>query len=137
MKKRIWELDVLRGSNLILMMIIHFLFDLTWLFPLLSWTQPLWYSLVVRFCGVGFILLSGLCVTLGKNSVRRGLTVLGGGMLITVVTLALVCTGLCDPSIIIYFGILHCLGCCMLLWPLFRKCPGWVLALVGTALYAL
>ena len=31
----------------------------------------------------------------------------------------------------IWFGILHLLGCCMLLYPLFRRLPHWALALIG------
>lgn len=134
MKKRIWELDALRGLNLIWMTVIHFIFDITCLFPLIHWSNPLWYQALVRLCGVLFVLISGICATLGKHSVRRGLTVLGCGMIITAVTVVLAVTGLCDRSIIIYFGVLHCLGCCMLLWPLFQKCPGWVLILTGAAL---
>lgn len=137
MKKRIWELDALRGGNLFVMMAIHFIYDITCLFPLVRWQLPLWYELVVRLCGALFVLISGVCVTLGKHSLRRGLTVLGGGMIITAATAALALTGLCDKSIIIYFGVLHCLGCCMLLWPLFRKCPGWVLCLLGLGLMGL
>jgi len=136
-KKRIWELDALRGLNLLWMIVIHFLFDITWLFPLLRWTEPAWYTFLVRLSGVLFVLISGICVTLGKHSLRRGLTVLGGGMIITAVTVALALTGLCDSSIIIYFGILHCLGFCMLLWPLFRKCPGWFLILLGNVFRSL
>lgn len=135
MKQRIWELDVLKGINLLWMLVIHFLFDITWLFPLLEWSEPGWYRLFVRLCGVLFVLLSGICVTLGKHCLRRGLTVLGCGMVITLVTAGLAWSGLCDDSIVIYFGILHCLGACMLLWPLFRKCPGWLLWLLGTLLF--
>lgn len=131
-KKRIWELDALKGLNLLWMIVIHFLYDITWLFPLFQCSAPVWYEVLVRLCGVLFVLLSGICVTLGKHCLRRGLTVLGCGMVITAVTVALALTGLCDPGIIIYFGILHCLGCCMLLWPLVRKCPGWILLLLGT-----
>ena len=29
--------------------------------------------------------------------------------------------GLADRGVIIYFGVLHCLGICMLLWPIFAK----------------
>ena len=137
MKKRIWELDALRGLNVLGMIGFHFIYDITYLFSLLRWNPPVWYDLLVRLCGVLFVLISGICVTLGKHSIRRGLTVLGCGMIISAVTVALALTGLCDESIIIYFGILHCLGCCMLLWPLFRKLPGWALLLVGTALYLL
>ena len=137
MKQRIWELDVLKGINLLWMLVIHFLYDITWLFPLVEWSEPAWYRLLVRLCGVLFVLISGICVTLGKRSVRRGLTVLGGGMIITAVTVALAWTGFCDKGIIIYFGVLHCLGVCMLLWPIFRKLPGWALGLMGLGLVLL
>ena len=137
MKKRIWELDALRGMNLFLMIAIHFIYDILYLFPLVRWQLPDWYDPMVRFCGSLFVLISGICVTLGKRSVRRGLTVLGGGMIITAVTAALAWTGFCDKGIIIYFGVLHCLGCCMLLWPLVKNCPGWALCLLGLVLILL
>lgn len=41
-----------------------------------------------------------------------------------------------DKSILIYFGVLHCLGVCMLLWGIFRRCPDWLLLLLGTAMIA-
>ena len=135
MKQRIWELDVLKGINLLWMLVIHFLYDITWLFPLLEWSEPAWYRLLVRLCGVLFVLISGICVTLGKRCLHRGLAVLGCGLVISLVTAGLAFGGLTDGSIIIYFGVLHCLGCGMLLWPLFRKCPGWLLAVLGGLLF--
>lgn len=137
MKKRIWELDVLRGVCLLVMTVIHFVYDITVLFPLVQWQVPGWYSYLVPLTGSIFVLISGICVTLGKHPVRRGLTVLGGGMLCTAVTVLLSFTGFCDESIVIYFGVLHCLGCCMLLWPLFRRCPHWLLPVVGLGLLLL
>jgi uncharacterized membrane protein len=58
-------------------------------------------------------------------------------MIITAVTVGLWALGFCDRSVIIYFGVLHCLGFCMLLWPLFRKLPGWFLILTGAVLRSL
>ena len=46
---------------------------------------------------------------------------LGCGMLCTAVTLLLYLLGLADKSLIIYFGVLHCLGTCMLLWQVFPR----------------
>jgi uncharacterized membrane protein len=40
--------------------------------------------------------------------------------------------GYADKDIIIYFGVLHCLGVCMLLWPLMRKLNTWLLPIIGT-----
>lgn len=137
MKKRIWELDVLRGLNVLWMMVIHFVYDITMLFPLITGPLPVWYEATMPICGISFIALSGICATLGTHPVRRGLTVLGGGMLCTLVTAALAWFGFCGREIIIYFGVLHCLGCCMLLWPLFRRLPGWLLLMIGSLLVAL
>jgi uncharacterized membrane protein len=75
-------------------------------------------------------------VTLGRRSVRRGLIVFGCGMVITAVTFGMYKFGF-DKSIMIYFGVLHCLGVCMILWALFKKCPTWLLALLGIAMVIL
>jgi uncharacterized membrane protein len=40
-------------------------------------------------------------------------------------------------SIIIYFGVLHCLGMCMLLWPTYKNMKWWGLLLHGIVLAAL
>lgn len=48
MKKRIWELDVLRGICLLVMTVIHFVYDISVLFPLVQWQVPGWYSWLVR-----------------------------------------------------------------------------------------
>jgi uncharacterized membrane protein len=135
-KKRIWELDALRGLNVLGMIGFHFIYDITYLFPLLRWNPPGWYDLLARLCAVSFVLISGICATLGKHSIRRGLTVLGCGMIISAVTVALALTGLCDESIIIYFGILHCLGCCMLLWHFFKNASAPALCLWGALIAA-
>lgn len=137
MKKRIWELDAIRGVNVLWMMAIHFIYDITVLFPLFTGQLPVWYETTMPLCGISFIALSGICATLGAHPIRRGLMVLGGGMLCTLVTVLLYQFGFCGREIIIYFGVLHCLGCCMLLWPLFRRCPGWLLLMIGTVLVVL
>ena len=136
-KSRIWELDAFRGVNILWMMVIHFIYDITVLFPLFTGPLPVWYVATMPLCGISFIALSGICVTLGSRPIRRGLTVLAGGMLCTLVSSALAWFGFCGREIIIYFGVLHCLGCCMLLWPLFRSWPGWLLMIAGAALVVL
>ena len=57
-------------------------------------------------------------------------------MICTLVTYGMYYFKLAGSSIIIYFGVLHCLGACMLLWPLFKKCPWWLLAVIGLILTA-
>ncbi len=131
MKKRIWELDALRGFCILCVIAIHLIFDLTVLFPIVQWDYPDWFVFVQEWGGVIFLMLSGICVTLGSRSVRRGCIVFACGMLCTAVTFGMYMLNMADSSFIIRFGVLHCLGICMLLWWFFRKCPTWALVLTG------
>ena len=135
-KKRIWELDALRGFCILGMVVFHLIYDMTELYRLVSWQLPSFLDLVQLVGGGVFLVLSGLCVTLGSRSVRRGLIVFGSGMLCTAVTWGMYRLGLSGSSMIIRFGVLHCLGLCMLLWPLCKKLPTWALALLGVAIVA-
>ena len=131
MKKRIWELDAFRGLCVIGMIIVHLIYDLVDLYRIVDWDYPEWFAFIKDWGGLLFLVLSGICVTLGSRSVRRGLIVLGCGLVCSAVTYGMYRLGLSGRSIIIYFGVLHCLGICMLLWGLFKKCPIWLLALLG------
>lgn len=122
-KKRIWELDALRGICILGMLVFHLIYDITQLYGLITWRLPDWLTVVAEVGGGVFILLSGLCVTLGSHPVKRGLIVFACGMACTLATWAFGMT--------IRFGILHCLGICMLLWPLCRKLSNRALTLLG------
>ena len=137
MKKRIWELDALRGLFIIGVVIVHLMYDLVELYRLIEWEYPPLFAFVMQWGGVLFFLISGISVTLGSRCIRRGLLVLAGGFIISAVTWGMYLLNFADKGIIIYFGVLHCLGVCMLLWPVFRKLPHWALAFVGAALVAL
>lgn len=136
MKQRIWELDVLRGICILGMVVVHLLYDLSYLYGLIQIGDNGLFLFLTEWGGVLFLLISGICVTLGSHPVRRGLIVFGAGMLVSLVTLGMVLLELQDSSILILFGVLHCLGLCMLLWPLFRRLPSWALALTAAALIA-
>jgi uncharacterized membrane protein len=114
--------------------VIHFVFDLVELYALVEWEYPGWFSFVMNWGGVLFLLISGVSATLGHRSVRRGLIVLACGFVCTAVTYGMYRMGMADYGIIIYFGALHCLGVCMILWPLFRKLPVWALAALGAVI---
>lgn len=137
MKKRIWELDALRGACILAMIAVHFVYDLVELYALVPWTYPRWFAFVKDWGGVVFFLLSGVCATLGSRSSRRGLVVLACGMVCSLATLAMYLMKLSGKEIIIYFGVLHCLGACMLLWGLLGKLPTPGLAALGAALAVL
>lgn len=137
MKKRIWELDALRGFGVILMIIIHLIYDLVDLYGVINWDYPPAYSYFKNWSGTIFVVISGICVTMGTRPVRRGIRIFGWGMVITAVTAGMYFLGLTGRGIIIYYGVLHCLGTCMVLWVLLRKLPTWSLAPVGLGLTVL
>ena len=135
MKQRIWELDALRGVMIWGVVLIHLLFDLRYFLGIDVIQNPVLQYCVDR-CGFLFVVLSGVSVTLGRRSSRRGLQVLGCGVVITAVTAGMYVLHLANKDLVIYFGVLHLLGVCMLLWPLFKECAPAVLAVLGAVFVA-
>ncbi len=129
-KSRIWELDALRGICILCVIVVHFLFDLSF-FGGLDLTLPAWYVFIQEYGGAIFVLLSGVCVTLGSKSIRRGLVVFSCGMLITAVTYGMYRLGMSGADVVVKFGVLHLLGVCMLVYPAFKKFPPAALAIIG------
>lgn len=136
MKSRVWELDAARGLALLGMLIIHFVYDLVDLFGVFSWQEPGWYLFIKNNCGFVFLVISGISATLGSRCLRRGIQVFLCGLLCTAVTAGMYLLGMADQSILIYFGVLHCLGVCMVLWHWLRRLPGWCLTALGLILTA-
>ena len=129
-KSRIWELDALRGVCILCVIVVHFLFDLSF-FGGLDLTLPAWYVFLQEYGGAIFVVLSGVCVTLGSKSVRRGLIVFACGMLITAVTYGMYRLGISGMDVVVKFGVLHLLGVCMLVYPAFKKLPPAMLTVLG------
>lgn len=124
-KRRIHMLDEIRGFAILCMIVHHVFLDvgdvlgLEWgytVFDKLCLVQPVFWAI--------FIVISGICSRLSRNSVKRGMIVTGCAVVITVVT-AVIMPMFGFVKAEIYFGILHCLGICMiitgLLMPLIRK----------------
>lgn len=137
MKQRIWELDALRGLCILGVVLVHGVYDAVELYEVVRWDYPGWFSAIKDWGGLIFLMLSGICVTLGSRCLRRGIVVFLCGMVCTAVTWGMYRLGFADKSIIIYFGVLHCLGACMMVWPLFKKLPRQGLCALGIALAAL
>ena len=134
-KERIWELDALRGLCILGMIAVHLVFDLV-SFAGLRLHIPAWFTFMQQYGHVLFILISGICATLAARSFRRGVIVFGAGLLVSYVTLFMdVVLGM--GEIRIWFGILHLLGACMMLYPTFKRLPFWALAILGAAFLAL
>lgn len=128
-KVRLHLLDALRGFLLLNMIAYHGLWNLVYLFGVSApWYRGRAGYLWQQFICWSFILLSGFCFLLSRSHLKRGLLVFGGGILVSLVTCLLM------PENRILFGILTCIGSCMLLLAVlekpFRKIP----ASLGTAL---
>lgn len=124
-KKRIYMLDELRGFAILCMIVHHSFLDvgdvlgLSWgykAFDALCIVQPFFWAI--------FIVISGICSRLSRNTLKRGFIVLACGLAVTLVT-AVVMPLFNFVGAEIYFGILHCLGSCMIitgiLMPLIEK----------------
>ena len=122
MKQRLHFLDALRGFTLTNMIAFHGLWNLVFLFGIrLSWyTGTPGYLWQQAICWT-FITLSGFCWSFSRNHLKRGLLVFAGGLIVTAVT----CIAMPDSRIV--FGVLTCIGSCMLLLipaeKLLRKVP--------------
>lgn len=127
--KRFWEIDVVRGIAILMMIIYHIFFDLNYFgftsmdlnsFPVLLFLYPI---------GTLFLLLVGVSLTLSygtvknvytKNQLRikyfkRGSIIFCFGLLITLATWIYPHNGF------IIFGVLHCIGLSILLAYLFLR----------------
>lgn len=134
-KQRIWEIDAFRGLCILFVFAAHLAFDLREFLKLDFQLGPV--QALFDYGGAVFIVISGVSATLGSRSFRRGLIVFGCGMVITAVTCGMVWLDMLDSSNLILFGVLHLLGVCMMLYPLLKKLPTWLLAVLGVGIVAL
>ncbi len=134
-KHRIWELDALRGLCILCMIVIHLIFDLV-AFGGMQIQTPAWFNFTQRYGHLFFVLISGICATLASRSFKRGVVVFGAGLLVSYTTLFMDYV-LGFSGLRIWFGILHMLGVCMMLYPLCKRFPAWLLFLLGALLAAI
>ena len=125
--KRYTLVDILRGLAVIAMIAYHTIWDLVYVHGVEvgdfgAYTQTRF--IIQRTIRWSFIILSGFCFQMGKRKLKRGLTVLGGGVIITLVTMVVM------PDYPIHLGVLTFIGSAMVLCiPLdrvFRHVPGWL-----------
>lgn len=135
-KKRIWELDFIRGIAIIGVVFVHVVYDLNYIFGV-KFDLGSVFDAVQNYGSLIFIVLSGICVTLGHHNIKRGLIVLGGGLIISGVTYTMVYMNMLSESAKIDFGILSCLGCCMIFYSLVKDANKYIVALIGIVFIAL
>ncbi len=109
-------IDTLRGIAFISMAIYHGVWDMVYIFGK-DWD---WYGLAYSriwqqsIC-IGFIFISGFCFLMGRSGVKRGVAVLLCGAVVSLFT------NIFMPENKIYFGVLVCIGSCMVVAYLLRE----------------
>jgi len=146
--KRFWEIDLLRGIAVTMMIIFHFLYDLNYfnIYNLILYSGCL--LIYVYLIGTFFFLLIGISLTLSftkaKQSLtkkdlkikflKRGLKIFGLGLLITIITWIYLKEGY------VIFGVLHCIGLSIILsypfikYRYFNVLIGFILISIGLIL---
>jgi len=121
-RTRAFELDVLRGIAILMMILHHLIFDLRYLLELdvFEFQESWWFEYLIRPVFVGlFLLVSGICCTFSRSNVRRGLRLLAVAAGFTVVTtLVSIFSGL---DLYIFFNVLHLLALGTLLYAAFTS----------------
>lgn len=116
LSERIGLIDEVRGFAILCMVVYHAVYDAVALFsfdfpfffsPVMSWVRDLF--------AFGFIFISGASSRFSRSNGKRGAVCFGLGLGMSLVTLLIM------PEQWIAFGILHCLGICMLLHPLLSR----------------
>lgn len=110
--QRFWQIDALRGLALLNMLVYHTMYDWVYIFGHASG----WYDIWSTHCHVwqqyicwSFILLSGYSFTLSRRPLKNGLLTAACAVVLTVAT------AVAMPEEVIWFGVLHLLGCAALL----------------------
>ena len=126
-KKRVWELDFIRGLAVLGMVFIHMnyalnaYFDINILAGVPDFEKIV--LLVKEYGGILFIFISGICCCFSRNNLKRGLQLFFFAMLVTYATTMY--EQYMDPNnrYTILFGVLHCLSLCMMTGHFLLKLP--------------
>lgn len=118
---RIYPIDELRGLAILGMVALHGLYYYEMIFGerLLFLSHPFVRFLAIAGGGL-FIFISGISCSFSRSNLKRGLQVLGLGILISLVTYGL-WKGFDQRNTFIFFGILHLLGSSMILFGILEK----------------
>lgn len=109
-KNRLNLLDTIRGIMLVSMIIYHAAWNMVYIYGMdWAWYRSYGAYLWQQSICWTFILLSGFCFPLGKRHLKSGLMVFGGGLVVTAVTLLVM------PENRVVFGVLTCIGSCLLI----------------------
>lgn len=130
-KKRIHLLDEIRGFAVFCMVLYHGFFILGELFEVEAATKLFDFFTPVEpfFAGI-FIFVCGISCSLSRSNTKRGIKILIAALALTLVT-CLILPAFQVDGLQIYFGILHFLSCCILIYALLSEKIGKLNPLYG------
>ena len=162
-RQRVWEIDALRGFLILAVLINHLnatvhafcingYYDIdSALWAAISDPLHVWYTydangvlqstkwvlvlrdLCTRPAVDTFFVISGICCMFSRDNMMRGVKILGAGMLVTLFTFLVE-----GKNDMIRFGVLHCYGCCQIIYDtLLKKRNNWILLAVAAVALAL
>lgn len=117
--QRAFELDFLRGIAIVMMMFMHFSYDVRYEFEvdIFDYLESRWFwEFVHPIIIVLFVGLSGICCTFSRNNVKRGIKLLCVALTFTIVTLII--TRFMGIYCLILFNVLHMLSVSTLIYAL-------------------
>jgi len=123
---RIWEVDFLRGTAIILMVLFHLLYDLNEFYGYKINYQEGYINLIGKSSALLFISISALSCSLSSSNFKRGLKILLLAFAITLITY------IYDANTYINFGILHLIGTSILFYKFFKPFNAHLLLIMGT-----
>ena len=140
--KRMFLLDEIRGFAIILMVLYHAFYLVGYQFDVpLGRTLFDFFTPAEPYFAAVFVLICGICCHLSHNNLRRGLWLAGAALLLSACLYCAVWWGMLTADCVIWFGILHCLATCILLYALLRPAlsfiPAWIGVPVCLALFLL
>ena len=113
---RVGLIDQVRGFAILCMVLYHLGYDLVALFGVdWRWMFSPAMDLIRNLFAGAFICISGVACLYSHSNLRRGGIALALGFVMTAATWLMM------RSQLILFGILHCLGCCMILYGLLHR----------------
>lgn len=135
--RRIHFLDEIRGFCVVLMVFYHsfytigYMFDVEFFATLFKFFTP-----VEPFFAGLFIFICGICCNFSHSNLKRGLLLAGVAILMSAMLWCGTRLTILDSGAMIWFGILHLLAVCILLYVLLRPTLQFIPTWLGVALCA-